>query len=94
MGRTHIGLSLGMSATLVLLCSGTSRDAAAETLRGVEQRRGQAQIGLRDGEVVRGEARIAEMRRLGQLPDSFKRNGCRYDLAGDPAAAYYVKTCP
>lgn len=94
MGRTQTGIGLGISAILVLLGSGTSRDAAAETLRGTEQRRGPAQVGLRDGEVVRGEARIAEMRRRGQLPDSFQRNGCRYDLAGDPAAAYYVKTCP
>ncbi len=42
---------------------------------------------------IRGEARLAKMRREGRLPDTFRRGGCRYNLAGDPAVAYYVKTC-
>ncbi len=42
---------------------------------------------------IRGEARLAKMRREGRLPDTFTRGTCRYDLAGDPAVAYYVKTC-
>ena len=42
---------------------------------------------------LRGEARLAKMRREGRLPDTFTRGACRYDLAGDPAVAYYVKTC-
>jgi hypothetical protein len=41
-----------------------------------------------------GAERLAKMRREGRLPDTFKRNGCTYNLAGDPGAAYYVKTCP
>jgi hypothetical protein len=28
-----------------------------------------------------------------RLPDSFACGRCRYDLAGDPEATYYVKTC-
>ena len=42
---------------------------------------------------IRGEANLARMRREGCLADSFKRGACRYDLAGDPAAAYYVPSC-
>ena len=42
---------------------------------------------------IRGEARLAKMRQEGRLPDTFRRDGCRYDLAGDPAVAYYVETC-
>ena len=34
---------------------------------------------------------LAEMRR--RLPDTFACGRCRYDLAGDLTAAYYVKTC-
>jgi hypothetical protein len=37
--------------------------------------------------------RIAQMRAAGQLPDSFVCGRCRYDLGGDPGAAWYVKTC-
>jgi hypothetical protein len=40
-----------------------------------------------------GEARIAKMRREGGLPDTFVRGRCLYELAGDPGAAYYVRTC-
>jgi hypothetical protein len=40
-----------------------------------------------------GEALLARMRRGGCLPDTFNRASCRYDLGGDPGAAYYVKTC-
>jgi hypothetical protein len=42
---------------------------------------------------IRDAKRLARMRREGKLPDSFVRGGCRYNLAGDPGAAYYVKTC-
>ena len=28
-----------------------------------------------------------------RLPDSFACGRCRYDLAGDPDATYYVRTC-
>jgi hypothetical protein len=42
---------------------------------------------------LRGAARLAKMRREGRLPDTFVRGGCRYNLAGDPAVAYYVKEC-
>ena len=41
---------------------------------------------------IRGEARLAKMRREGRLPDTFTRGRCRYD-SGDPEVAYYVKTC-
>ena len=34
---------------------------------------------------------LAEMRR--RLAVTFACGRCRYDLAGDPTAAYYVKTC-
>jgi len=40
-----------------------------------------------------GEKRLAKMRREGKLPDTFVRGPCTYNLAGDPGAAYYVKTC-
>jgi len=40
-----------------------------------------------------GEKRLAKMRREGKLPDTFVRGSCTYNLAGDPGAAYYVKTC-
>ncbi len=40
-----------------------------------------------------GEERLAKMRREGKLPDTFVRGPCTYNLAGDPGAAYYVKTC-
>jgi hypothetical protein len=36
---------------------------------------------------------LAKMRRDGKLPDKFVCGRCEYDLAGDPGAAYYVKTC-
>jgi hypothetical protein len=42
---------------------------------------------------LRGEARLASMRRAGRLPDTFVRGRCTYNLAGDPEVAYYVKTC-
>jgi hypothetical protein len=34
---------------------------------------------------------LAQMRR--RLPDTFACGRCRYDLAGDLTAAYYLKTC-
>jgi hypothetical protein len=40
---------------------------------------------------VRDAALLAAMRR--RLPDSFACGRCRYDLAGDPDATYYLKTC-
>ena len=40
-----------------------------------------------------GEKRLARMRRDGKLPDTFARGRCTYNLAGDIAAAYYVKEC-
>jgi hypothetical protein len=40
---------------------------------------------------VRDAALLAEMRR--RLPDTFACGRCRYDLAGDQDAAYYLKTC-
>ena len=40
---------------------------------------------------VRDATLLAEMRR--QLPDTFACGRCRYDLAGDPGAAYYLRTC-
>jgi hypothetical protein len=42
---------------------------------------------------ITGTARLAKMRREGRLPDTFVRGRCEYSLAGDPGAAYYVKTC-
>lgn len=36
---------------------------------------------------------IAKMRREGKLPDSYVKGRCRYDLGGDPGAAYYHVTC-
>ena len=40
---------------------------------------------------VRDATLLAEMRR--RLPDTFACGRCRYDLAGDLGAAYYLKTC-
>jgi hypothetical protein len=40
---------------------------------------------------VRDATMLAEMRR--RLPDTFACGRCRYDLAGDPGAAYYLRTC-
>ena len=40
---------------------------------------------------VRDATLLAEMRR--QLPDTFACGRCHYDLAGDPGAAYYLRTC-
>jgi hypothetical protein len=40
---------------------------------------------------VRDATLLAEMRR--RLPDTFACGRCRYDLAGDQDAAYYLKTC-
>jgi hypothetical protein len=40
-----------------------------------------------------GEKRTAKLRQDGRLPDRFVCGRCRYDLRGDPGAAYYVKTC-
>ena len=37
--------------------------------------------------------RLSRMRREGKLPDKFVCGKCKYDLGGDPGAAYYVKTC-
>jgi hypothetical protein len=34
---------------------------------------------------------LAKTRR--RLPDSFACGRCRYDLAGEPGAAYYLRTC-
>jgi hypothetical protein len=42
---------------------------------------------------ITGEARIAKMRAEGRLPDTFVRGRCTYNLAGDPAVVYYVKSC-
>jgi hypothetical protein len=36
---------------------------------------------------------LAEMHQAGRLPASFACGRCRYDLAGDRVAAYYVKSC-
>lgn len=38
-------------------------------------------------------ALLAEMHQAGRLPDSFACGRCRYDLAGDRAVSYYVKSC-
>ena len=48
---------------------------------------------LIDGRYMRGEARLARMRKNGELPDTLRAGRCRYDLAGDPGVAYYVRTC-
>lgn len=42
---------------------------------------------------ITGEKRLARMREAGKLPDTFVRGRCTYNLAGDIAAAYYVKEC-
>ena len=42
---------------------------------------------------ITGEKKLARMRSEGKLPDTFVRGPCTYNLAGDPGAAYYVKTC-
>lgn len=46
-----------------------------------------------DTKPITNAAQIAKMRREGKLPDSYTKNGCRYDLAGDEGAAYYHVTC-
>jgi hypothetical protein len=40
---------------------------------------------------VRDADMLDELHR--RLPDSFACGRCRYDLAGDPDATYYVRTC-
>ncbi len=40
---------------------------------------------------VTDATRLAEMR--SRLPDTFACGRCRYDLAGDASAAYYLRTC-
>jgi hypothetical protein len=40
---------------------------------------------------VRDADMLDEMHR--RLPDSFACGRCRYDLAADPGATYYVRTC-
>ena len=40
---------------------------------------------------VTDATRLAQMRN--QLPDTFACGRCRYDLAGDAGAAYYLRTC-
>jgi hypothetical protein len=40
---------------------------------------------------VRDADALDEMHR--RLPDSFACGRCRYDLAGNPEATYYVRTC-
>jgi hypothetical protein len=40
---------------------------------------------------VRDLDTLDEMHR--RLPESFACGRCRYDLAGDPRATYYVRTC-
>lgn len=40
---------------------------------------------------VTDATRLAAMR--SRLPDTFACGRCRYDLAGDAGAAYYLRTC-
>ncbi len=40
-----------------------------------------------------GEKLTGTLRREGRLPDQFVCGHCRYDLRGDPGAAYYIKAC-
>jgi hypothetical protein len=40
-----------------------------------------------------GEKLTGKLRREGRLPDTFVCGRCRYDLRGDPGAAYYIKDC-
>ncbi|MGH1574008.1 hypothetical protein ACRAWG_29365 [Methylobacterium sp. P31] len=46
-----------------------------------------------DTKPITNPAVIARMRQEGRLPDSYTKRNCRYDLAGDPGAAYYHVTC-
>lgn len=48
---------------------------------------------LVDGKYVRGEAKLARMRRAGELPDRIRAGQCVFALAGDVGVAYYVRTC-
>ena len=40
---------------------------------------------------ITNATRLAELRT--RLPDTFACGRCRYDLAGDATAAYYLRTC-
>jgi hypothetical protein len=40
---------------------------------------------------ITDETRLAEVR--SRLTDTFACGRCRYDLAGDASAAYYLRTC-
>jgi hypothetical protein len=42
---------------------------------------------------IMGETLTGKLRQEGRLPDSFVCGRCRYDLRGDPGAAYYIKSC-
>ena len=42
---------------------------------------------------IMGEKLTGKLRQEGRLPDSFVCGRCRYDLRGDPGAAYYIKNC-
>jgi hypothetical protein len=42
---------------------------------------------------IMGEKLTGKLRQEGRLPDSFVCGRCRYDLRGDPGAAYYIKSC-
>jgi hypothetical protein len=46
-----------------------------------------------EGNPIMGEKLTEKMRNEGRLPDSFVCGRCRYELRGDPGAAYYIKTC-
>jgi hypothetical protein len=42
---------------------------------------------------IRDTQRLMKMRRQGKLPDTFVRGRCKYNIAGDSGATYYVKSC-
>ena len=80
-------VGLGVWAPCLPLCA---RPLTAERLR---QAPDDPANFLIDGRYQRGEALLARMRQHGELPDTLRAGRCRFDLAGDPGVAYYVRTC-
>lgn len=88
MDRGRVIIAAALAATL-----GGEAAAAPVTVARLRQDPREPNNFLVDGEYLRGEARLAEMRRRGELPDTLRSGRCRFDLAGDPEVVYYVRTC-
>lgn len=81
---------VGVAFALTLAGAAEARPVTVDRLR---QDPREPENFLVDGHYLRGEALLAGMRRRGELPDTLHAGRCRFDLAGDPGVAYYVRTC-